>query len=190
MKITCLLSSPRKNGNSSYLAKRICEKASAQGSKVQYFNLNTLNYKGCQACMACKSGSEKCVMPDDLTDVLDSVAEADLLVLATPVYFGDVSAQLKAFIDRTFSYLVPDFYFSDTKSRLKPGKKLVFVLTQGHEDKNSFADIFPRYEFFFGWYGYSQCMELRGTGLLDEKDVLLKKNILKEADEIAEKILS
>jgi multimeric flavodoxin WrbA len=161
----------------------------AKGAEIKYFYLNEMRYSGCQACMACKKDSEKCVVTDDLSMVLHSVAEADLLILATPVYFGDVSAQLKGFIDRMFSYLLPDFYFSDKKSRLSPGKKLIFVITQGVEDKNSFADIFPRYQFFFSWYGYEKCVELRGTGLLDEGDAKNKKDLLKEADKIASEIL-
>jgi multimeric flavodoxin WrbA len=188
MKVTCLLASPRQKGNSSFLAKRICEKASAKGAEIKYFKLNEMKYVGCQACMGCKTGNDKCVINDDLNEVLDAVAEADVLVMATPVYFGDVNSQLKSFIDRTFSYLVPDFYFADNKSRLMPGKKLIFVITQGHEDINSFADIFPRYEFFFSWYGYDKQILVRGTGLLDEEDVITKKEVLKEADNAVEKI--
>lgn len=188
MKIACLLASPRKKANSSFLARRICEKAAAKGAETKYFQLNSLKYAGCQACMACKTGSEKCVVQDDLADVLDAVAEADVLLMASPVYFGDVNAQLKGFIDRTFSYLVPDFYFADNKSRLLPGKKLIMVLTQGHEDSNSFADIFPRYEFFFSWYGYTKQVLVRGTGLLDEEDAAAKREVLAEADRAAEGI--
>ncbi len=186
MKVACLMASPRKKGNSVHIAKRICEKAASKGAEIKYFYLNEMKYVGCQACMACKTGSEKCVINDDLEEVLDAVAEADVLVLASPVYFGDVNAQMKGFIDRAFSFLVPDFYFADNKSRLKPGKKLIFVLTQGHEDMNSFADIFPRYEFFFSWYGYTKQVAIRGAGLLDEEDVAAKKDIIKEADKVAE----
>lgn len=190
MKITALLASPRKKANSSYIAKYICEKAEKKGAQVKYFYLNDLKYMGCQACMACKNGSDRCVVQDDLMDVLDDVAEADILIMASPIYFGDVNAQLKGFIDRAFSYLVPDFYFADNKSRLAPGKKMIMILTQGHEDMNSFADVYPKYQFFFSWYGYTKSAVIRGGGLLDEDDVLSKKEILNEADKIFEEIFN
>ncbi|HOK04752.1 MAG TPA: flavodoxin family protein [Victivallales bacterium] len=190
MKIACLLASPRKKSNSSYIAKYICEKAKEKGAELNLFTLNDMKYVGCQACMACKTGSDKCVIQDDLEVVLDTVADADVLVMASPIYFGDVSAQLKGFIDRAFSYLVPDFYFADNKSRLKAGKKMIMVLTQGHEDLNSFADVYPKYQFFFSWYGYTQSAVIRGAGLLDEEDVIYKKDIMKEADKVYDEIFA
>ena len=68
-----------------------------------------MNFKGCQGCGACKAEKEKCVVQDDLTQVLEAVRETDVLVLASPVYFADVTAQMKAFVDRTYSFLKPDF---------------------------------------------------------------------------------
>ncbi|MGD9505996.1 MAG: flavodoxin family protein [Syntrophobacteraceae bacterium] len=55
MKIICLLGSPRKNGNSAAIAERFCETAKKSGAEVQTFALNELNFRGCQACMACKT---------------------------------------------------------------------------------------------------------------------------------------
>ena len=49
-------------------------------------------------------------------------------------------------------------------SRLDPGKTLVFVQTQGHPDEKEFADVFPRYDFFFKWYGFTESHLLRACG--------------------------
>lgn len=122
MNIVALYGSPRKKGNSASLASRFLEKAEELGAGTRSFYLNTMNIKGCQACMGCKTKKDHCIVKDDLADVLEAVRETDVLVLATPIYFGDVSAQLKMFIDRTYSYLVPDFLNSPEPSRLKPGK--------------------------------------------------------------------
>ena len=75
----------------------------------------------------CKTGSERCVLPDDLAPVLDAVFNADLVVFASPVYYSDVSAQLKAFIDRTYSYLVPGYIAKEHPNRLPTRKALVFI---------------------------------------------------------------
>ena len=165
MKIACLLGSPRSGGNSSAMAARFISTAGGLGAETVAFNLNQLTYRGCQGCYACKTKAEECVLSDDLTEVLAAVKEADVLILASPVYYGDVSGQLKCFIDRTFSYLKDDYVTNPLPSRLVPGKKLVFLLTQGDPDETGFADIFPRYDFFFRWYGYTDTRLVRTCGV-------------------------
>ena len=111
--------------------------------------------------MACKTKLDRCALEDDLTLVLDAVREADAVVLASPVYYWDVSAQVKAFLDRTFSYLVPNFHTSPKPSRLEPGKKFVLILTQGYPDEDKFNDIFPKYDHFFRSYGFDETHLIR-----------------------------
>src|SRR5208337_1623588 len=148
MKILCLLGSPREKGNSATIANRFCKTAEGLGAEVKSFTLNNLQYRGCQGCMACKTKLDRCALNDDLTEVLDAVRETDVLVLASPVYFWDISSQLKTFIDRTFSYLVPDLMTNPRRTRLEPGKKLVFILSQNNPDRSSFADIYPKFQYF------------------------------------------
>ncbi|MFC1515745.1 flavodoxin family protein [Thermodesulfobacteriota bacterium] len=188
MKIVCLLGSPRYRGNSTTIAKRFCESAEKNNADIDYFHLNKLKFKGCQACMTCKKKLERCVIKDDLADVLEAVREADVLVMATPVYYGEVSSQLKAFIDRTFSYLVPDYTTNPNPSRLPPDKKLVFIQTQGNPDENQFNDIFPRYDFFFKWYGFMESYLIRACGVMDKSDAESREDVMKLADDTAGKV--
>ncbi len=190
MKVVCLLGSPRPKGNSTILAGRFCAAAEASGAQVRTFALNKLEYRGCQACMACKTKLDKCVIEDDLTDALEAVREADALVMASPVYYGEVSSQLKGFIDRTFSYLVPDYGTNPNPCRLAPGKKMVLILSQGHPDEKLFADIFPRYDFFFKWYGFSETSLIRVCGVYAPEDVEKREDALKLAEEMACKVCS
>jgi len=190
MKIVCLLGSPRLKGNSATLAKRFCDSTEKLGATVQTYYLNKLKYQGCQACMACKTKSEKCVLQDDLAGVLDSVREADVLVLATPTYFGDVTSQMKAFIDRTYSYLIPNFINNPNPSRLSPGKKLVFIQTQGQPNEKLYADIFPRNEGFFKWYGFKETHLIRVCAVRNPEDVVAKEEAMKKTDEVARKIMT
>jgi multimeric flavodoxin WrbA len=71
--------------------------------------------------------------------------ECDLVVIATPVYYGDISAQTKAFIDRTFSFVKPDFHEIPNPVRFAPGKKMVWIITQ-ESPEEMHNDIFQRYE--------------------------------------------
>ncbi|MBU0992349.1 MAG: flavodoxin family protein [Proteobacteria bacterium] len=188
MRVVCVLGSPRKNGNSATVARRFVDKARSNGSDVQVYLLNELEFKGCQACMACKTTREDCVLDDGLTSVLKDVSRTDVLVLASPIYFGGVSAQMKAFIDRTYSFLTPHFYRKEKHSRLDPGKKLVFILSQGQKEESKFQDIFVRYEHFLKWYGFDDTYVIRACGVDNVDDVLSRQDILDMTDMIAEKI--
>ena len=188
MKMVCLLGSPRPRGNSALIADRFCRAAEAVGAEVQTFSLNKLKYRGCQACMTCKTKLDRCVLKDDLTQVLDAIRDAQVLVMASPIYYGEVSSQLKAFIDRTFSYLVPDFPTNPHPSRLAPGKKLVMILAQGDPGEQQYADVFPRYEGFFRWYGFEDNHVLRACGVLGPGEVEGRQEILSGAKELARKI--
>ena len=85
MKIVTLLGSPRSKGNSTTIAKRFSETAAKLGAESRIFELNKLNYRGCQACYACKKTLDHCVLNVDLSDVLVAVQEADIVLMATPV---------------------------------------------------------------------------------------------------------
>ncbi|MBU0699177.1 MAG: flavodoxin family protein [Proteobacteria bacterium] len=190
MKIVSILGSPRTKGNSAAVAQKFCNTAEALGAKINPFSLNKLKYRGCQACMTCKTKLDRCVLKDDLTEVLDAVREADILVMASPVYYGEVTSQLKAFIDRTFSYLVPDFFSSPNPSRLTPGKKLIFIQCQGDPDENHYNDIYPRYENFFRWYGFKDNHLIRACGVFDKGDIEAFEDVLQQAEDTAKKLFT
>jgi multimeric flavodoxin WrbA len=92
---------------------------------------------------------QRCILEDELTDVLEAIRKADTLVLASPVYFGDIRGRLECFFDRTYSYLNPDF-----SSRLPSGKNAVFILVQGEPEEDQFNDIFPRYAHWLKLFGF------------------------------------
>jgi multimeric flavodoxin WrbA len=140
--------------------------------------------------MTCKTKLDKCVLEDDLTQVLDAIHEADVLVMATPTYFAEVSSQLKTFMDRTYSYLASDYLSNPKPSRLSPGKKLVFIQTQGQPEETIFADIFQRYEGIFKWYGFGDTHLIRSCGVGQVDDPSSQEEAIKLAEETARKLVS
>jgi len=140
--------------------------------------------------MTCKTKLDRCVLKDDLTEVLESLRQADVLVMATPVYFSDVSSQMKGFIDRMYSFLTPDYRTSSEKSRLAPGKKLVFIQVQARPNENNFADIFPRYEEFFDWYGINERHLIRCWGIREPGEVKGHTKVFQRSEEVAKIIMA
>lgn len=187
-KIACVLGSPRTNGNSSTIAKSILATAEKLGAQSQIFELNKLNYKGCAACMGCKTGSEECVTKDDMILILEAVRDADALIITSPIYCGYITGQMKCCLDRFFSFLKPDFKTNPQPSRLAPGKKCVLITTQGSPDPSAF-DILPQFVAFFGMLGFD-VQTIRGIGLAEETDAANNPDLMKQAEDAAKKLVA
>ena len=191
MKIACVLGSARYDGNSTTIANRFIETAANLGADIRTFQLNRLAYRGCQGCCTCKTKTDVCILRDDLTEVLEAIKEADVVLLSTPVYMGDIPGQVKSFIDRTYSYLKPDYLFEPSPSRVPPGKQAVLILTQGAPE-NMMTDVQGRYEHHmkFAW-AMSEVHVIRATGV---GPAGIPKHVpdhyLSQAEDLARKILS
>ncbi len=99
-KILILSGSPRKNGNSDYLCDRFFEGAKAVGHDVEKIFINDKKIAYCRACYACQKLG-KCIIKDDMEEILNKIIAADVLVFASPVYFYSINAQIKTVLDRT-----------------------------------------------------------------------------------------
>ncbi len=184
MKIIALLGSPRPEGNSALLARTFLDACQSRGAVVETYVLNKMDYQGCQACMGCKTKADKCILNDDMTPVYDAIRQADVVVLASPVYFGDFSGQLKSAYDRFYAYLEPNF-----ASRLPAGKQAVFILTQGNPDPEQFQEIFPRYDTFMKWLNFQKCHLIRACGLQGPGEVKDRPQSLQEAADLAQTVM-
>ncbi|MBI5680820.1 MAG: flavodoxin family protein [Methanobacterium sp.] len=100
VKIIGIIGSPRKKGNTSYLVERSLEAAKNVGAEIESIHLGKIEIEPCNACDICKSTGE-CPKDDDINDVLIKLQNADGLIIGSPVYFGNVSSQLKILIDRS-----------------------------------------------------------------------------------------
>lgn len=130
-------------------------------------------------------------MKDDLIPVLDAVRECDTLVVASPVYFLDVSSQMKGFVDRCYSFLCePQIAGGAYTSRLSKGKSLVFVVSQRAEEA-FFSDIPHRYNHVFKLIGFQPMHLIRGCRLGFRKDTAARReDLLKLTQETARKVMA
>ena len=104
-KIIIIDGGPRKIFNTASMLQKFAEGASAVSSEIEVkiVRLYDLDYKGCMSCMACKikgRASNVCKFKDALTPVLEDIAQADGLVLGSPIYLGDVTGQMRTFLER------------------------------------------------------------------------------------------
>jgi multimeric flavodoxin WrbA len=100
LKAIAISGSPRKNGNTELLSRHALKAIEEEGITTELISLAGLDIKPCNACYACKK-EESCPIDDDLWPVYTRMKEADAIILASPVYFGSATAQIKALMERS-----------------------------------------------------------------------------------------
>jgi multimeric flavodoxin WrbA len=152
MKVMAFNGSPRKNWNTATLLKKALEGASSQEAKTELIHLYDLNYKGCISCFACKTIGGKsygrCAVQDDLAPVFKRVEQADAVILGSPIYWGDVSGEMKSFMERLmFQYTTytdpPGSLFS---GKIRTGVIYTMNVTEEIMKEWGYAVNFNRYE--------------------------------------------
>lgn len=119
-KVLILEGSPRPNGNSCILSDEFARGAEEAGCTVEKIQLSRKKISGCLGCNACYRNGGDCVQKDDMAEIRAKMLEADCIVLASPIYFYSMTAQMKTAIDRTYA-----FY------RQLAGKTFYFLITCG-----------------------------------------------------------
>ena len=100
-KLLILSASPRKGGNSDILCDQFMMGAKEAGNQVEKIFLRDKKIGHCVACATCPSNGGRCIQQDDMAEILDKMIHADVIVMATPVYFFSMNGQMKTLIDRT-----------------------------------------------------------------------------------------
>ncbi len=127
MKFIAINGSPRKKWNTDFIIGKVVdgikENTTEENIEIKKIDLYDLNYSGCTGCMLCKKlDNEKygtCNCQDELTSILDDIATCDGLIIGSPIYFGDINAMTKCFLERL---LYPYLVYDADKSTLAPKK--------------------------------------------------------------------
>lgn len=160
--ILVLSASPRKNGNSDLLCHRFIEGAQEAGHEAELISLYDRNIEFCRACYACfRTG--KCVLKDDMAEILEKMQAADVLVIATPTYFLTMNGKLKTAIDR----FLP-------KWQELGGHDVYFIIT-GHDQRNGLKLVAEELTAIFESLGNHVRAIIWGEGVWQKGEVLSTK---------------
>jgi len=148
MKVILLNGSPRKGWNTDMMLQKAAEGAQAAGAETEIIHLYDLNYKGCRSCYGCRSKKNKnaghCIWNDDLKAVLEKVDQADALIIGSPVYYADVTAEVRAFLER-FLYQYQNYDTGGTN--FKGHLKAACIYTMNvPEEYAKVMGVAPKYE--------------------------------------------
>lgn len=146
MKVLIVLGSPRRGGNSEILARSTAAGIEDAGGAVEFLRLNKENITPCQGCGGCeKTGS--CILNDDMTLLYQKIAEADAMLLVSPVYFYGLTAQMKTFVDRCQA-LWCRRYLLDVK-KVDSKRKGYFMATAATKGEKMFQCCMFSAKYFF-----------------------------------------
>lgn len=160
MKVLAISSSPRMGGNSDVLCDQFLKGAKEAGHETEKINLGKKVIAPCSACGVCQK-DHTCIRIDDMEGILESLVTADVIVLATPVYFYSMCAQMKLMIDRSYSR------FMEIKN-----KKFYYIVTCADPEHKATEETIA------GLRGFLRCLPeaeecgiIYGCGTWDKGDV-------------------
>lgn len=159
--VLILSSSPRKGGNSDILCDEFLRGAKESGNQVEKIFLGDKQINYCTGCGVCSVHQKPCPQKDDMAEILEKMKAADVIVMATPVYFYTMAAQMKTLIDRTCAGY----------TQIK-GKEFYFIVTAADD---GIADMARTIE---GFRGFTYCLDdavekgiIYGTGAWHVGDI-------------------
>ncbi|MEM6480484.1 MAG: NAD(P)H-dependent oxidoreductase [Pseudomonadota bacterium] len=179
-RIVCLLGSPRAFGSSDLLAEKFCSAAQNEGADVVTYALRDLRYQGYKP----PSDGLYDDATDDLDPVLADILLADCLVMATPIYFCDMTGLMKQALDRFDFFLSIDTETGQLRSELGNEKKLVLVQVQGN-DETQHGDLMTHYRSAFDTLGFAQQEYLRACNIREPRDLAAKPQSFEAAEHLA-----
>jgi multimeric flavodoxin WrbA len=132
MNVIAFLGSPRKDGNTELLLKEAIRGIEESGLNVHAFNLNLMNISPCQNCGGCDD-TGICVIDDDMVQIYDAIRSANRIILASPIFFFNLSAQAKIMLDRCQAFWCEKYLLKKPLPEGKYGRKGLLLLAGGQK---------------------------------------------------------
>lgn len=177
-KVLILSGSPRKGGNSDILCDEFAKGALANGHEVEKICVAERKIAPCLGCYYCKDHGGKCVLNDGMAEILQKIIAADVLVLATPVYFYSMCAQLKAVIDRTVARWTEI-----------ANKELYYIMTAAEDERDTMdGTLACLHGFAMCIDGYEEKGILYGRGVQEKGEVVHCPDLMRIAREMGESV--
>jgi multimeric flavodoxin WrbA len=177
-KVLVLSASPRKSGNSDLLCDQFIKGAQEAGAQAEKIFLKDKKINYCTGCGTCFDRGKGCSQKDDMGEVLEKMIQADVIVMATPVYFYTMNGQMKTLIDRTCSR------YTEIS-----GKEFYFILTAAETNQSSMDRTLE------GFRGFTSCLDepkekgiIYGTGAW-QKGEIIGSPAMKQAYEMGKNVL-
>lgn len=173
--------SPRRNGNTDYVCSVFMDEAERLGRATEFVRVADYRIKPCISCRTCLDRGECVIRDDDMSRLYNKLLAASAIVIASPVYFNNVTAQLKAFMDRTWCLR--------GKLKDKVGGAIVVGRRYGHEAAvNAIVSFMLKHEMILGMRGVVVFGYEKGDVMKDRKGLEDVRKLARRVDELLRKL--
>jgi multimeric flavodoxin WrbA len=190
MKVLGIFGSPRKGGNTELLLEEALKGAEAEGAEVERLHLTEFTITPCKECHGCDQ-TGTCVILDDMEKIYPKLLEADIIILASPIFFYGVTAWAKVLIDRSQAIWARKYLLKDP-SLGKEGKKRTGFLISAAATKGArvFEGAILTMKYFLDGLNAEYGGELVFRDVEAKGDILKQKNAMQQAFEAGRKLVS
>lgn len=186
MKAICIIGSPRTNGSTAYVVDKMIEGMKESGISIIRYCLGKMKINYCLGCKKCYEDGGKCIQKDDVNIVMKDLIESDIVLIASPSYWGDITGQLKVFFDRSTPYCDTN----EKRAEIPAGKRGISVaIRAGNSDKEN-IHIIETIEHYFGHLGIKPVGSFSVTGIDKITDLIPKVEELNKAYELGKNIIN
>ncbi|MGE5473967.1 MAG: flavodoxin family protein [Ignavibacteriales bacterium] len=149
MKAICIIGSPRSNGSTAYIVDKIIKGMKEVGISTTRYCLGEMNINYCLGCKKCYEDGGKCIQNDDVNIIINDLLKSDIVLIASPSYWGDITGQLKVFFDRNTPYCDTNV----NRVNIPKGKKGISVAIRAGKSDRENIHIIESIEHYFGHLG-------------------------------------
>lgn len=175
-KAICICGSPNRNGSTARLLAEISHGMADAGIEAETFHLGDMELHCCLGCNACRD-SRQCAQKDDMSALTEALLAADVVCIGSPSYWGDVTAQLKTFIDRS----LPLCNTLDGGTTVPCGKLGIAVAVRAGHSAGESMGLIDTIEHYYGHLGVKAAARLHAEGINGVEDLQGREDILREA---------
>lgn len=176
MKVIAVNGGARKGWNTHMMLEKALEGAASKGAQTEMVNLYDIDFRGCIGCLGCKrKGGEpgRCVIKDALKPVLDRAHECDAIILGSPIYIGEVTGELRSFLERlVFQYISYDKMHENLfKRKIKTAFFFTTNCPENAYDTVGYTKLFDDYaQFLSRIFGECRTLTASETWQIDDYD--------------------
>lgn len=190
MKVLGLFGSPRRGGNTELLLEKALQGAESEGAEVERVYLTDYAITPCKECHGCDQTGH-CVIPDDMQKIYPKLLEADIIILASPIFFYGVTAWAKALIDRSQPLWARKYLLKDPSLTKEGRKRKAFFISVGAtKGPKVFEGAILTAKYFFDVLNAEYVGELLFRGVEAKDDILKRRGALQQAFEAGRRLVS
>jgi multimeric flavodoxin WrbA len=183
MKVLGICCSPREKGNTASIIKQALKGAAAQGAKTELVYLYEMNFKGCRACLGCKTKGI-CVFEDDMQSLCKKVTGSDAIVFGSPIYYANVNGAARSSMERI---LFPKLS-KDLQPIIDRVRNTVLIFSQGNPDLQLYRNIAEKTRQAFTTFGFNVIDMIMARGGPTGEEATQQGDVMKRAESLGKKL--